>query len=206
MTPTTNLSLKKIDGNENWREIFDDHNDSMDLIDAAVKSNSDEISTTEKSLIYVVDGNKCANAVPVGSYVQLINSTISGRSDGCYTVKTAIPANTAINNTYFNETAPIAGGAVNSLNSNIANNLSFLKVSGTLGAVNATVNIYTHSTSLTGYMIAGWSVILDGAKYIWQGVPVIENLFIDNNTIRCKNLSADIVGKTIEILLYKVPT
>lgn len=36
MTGTTNLGLKKIDGTENWRNIFDYHNDSMDAIDQAV--------------------------------------------------------------------------------------------------------------------------------------------------------------------------
>lgn len=38
MTGTTSLGLKKIDGTENWRNIFDYHNDSMDTLDQAVSS------------------------------------------------------------------------------------------------------------------------------------------------------------------------
>lgn len=47
MTQTTNLGLKKIDGGDNWRQIFDDHNHSMDLVDEAVASNTAKIENLE---------------------------------------------------------------------------------------------------------------------------------------------------------------
>jgi hypothetical protein len=71
------------------------------------------------AMSYVVNGNKSIETVsiPVGSYVRLVNSAIVGRSDGMYTVKTAIPVDTVIDSSYFNESAPIAGGGLNALNS-----------------------------------------------------------------------------------------
>ena len=107
---TTNTGSKKIEGTDNWREIFDAHNDSVEA--------HDKVS---EAMTYVVNGNKSIEnaAIPVGSYVRLANSTIVGRSDGIYTVKTAIPVNTVIDSSYFNENAPIPGGVANALNSKL---------------------------------------------------------------------------------------
>lgn len=73
-----------------------------------------------EAMTYVVDGNKSARAIPSGAYFQLINSSIVGKSDGAYTASQAIPANQAIDSSYFNESAPIEGGAINSLSSKFA--------------------------------------------------------------------------------------
>ena len=119
---TTNTGAKKIEGTDNWREIFDAHNDSVNA--------HDKVS---EAMTYVVNGNKSIEnaAIPVGSYVRLANSTIVGRSDGIYTVKTAIPVNTVIDSSYFNENAPIPGGVANALNSKIDNIESPISISGT---------------------------------------------------------------------------
>lgn len=107
---TTKTGAKKIEGTDNWREIFDAHNDSVDA--------HDKISD---AMTYVVNGNKSIESVsiPVGHYFRLANSSIAGRSDGLYTAKIAIPVDTVIDATYFNEAAPITGGVANALNSNI---------------------------------------------------------------------------------------
>ena len=81
---------------------------------------NENIAKQRTAMSYVVDGNVSADAIPAGAYFQLVNSQITGRSDGEYTASKAIPANTAIDNTYFTQTAPISGGAVNALNSKIA--------------------------------------------------------------------------------------
>lgn len=119
---TTNTGAKKIEGTDNWREIFDAHNDSVDA--------HDKVS---EAMTYVVNGNKSIEnaAIPVGSYVRLANSTIVGRSDGIYTVKTAIPVNTVIDSSYFNENAPIPGGVANALNSKITANPYIISGIGT---------------------------------------------------------------------------
>jgi len=80
---------------------------------------NENIAKQRTAMSYVVDGNVSADAIPAGAYFQLVNSQITGRSDGEYTASKAIPANTAIDNTYFTQTAPISGGAVNALNSNL---------------------------------------------------------------------------------------
>ena len=108
---TTNTGAKKIEGTDNWRQIFDAHNDSVDA--------HDKISD---AMTYVVNGNKSIESVsiPVGHYFRLANSSIAGRSDGLYTAKIAIPVDTVIDATYFNEAAPITGGIAEALNSNIS--------------------------------------------------------------------------------------
>jgi hypothetical protein len=109
---TTNTGAKKIEGTDNWRQIFDAHNDSVDA--------HDKISD---AMTYVVNGNKSIESVsiPVGHYFRLANSSIAGRSDGLYTAKIAIPVDTVIDATYFNEAAPITGGIAEALNSKITN-------------------------------------------------------------------------------------
>lgn len=93
------------------------------------------IAEAREAMTYVVDGNKSARAIPAGKYFQLINSSIVGKSDGAYTASQAIPANTVINSNYFNESAPIEGGAINALSSKITSQLGDLNISfkGTLG-------------------------------------------------------------------------
>ena len=89
----------------------------QDQIDAAV----DEIGQISDALCYVVNGNKSIESVtiPVGALFRLANSEIVGRSDGVYTAKIAIPVDTVIDSTYFNEASPVSGGVGNLLNSNI---------------------------------------------------------------------------------------
>lgn len=53
MTQTPNVGLKKIDGSENWRNVFDYHNDSMDLADEA-------IAAARAGLTYVENGDTIA--------------------------------------------------------------------------------------------------------------------------------------------------
>ncbi len=107
----TKIGAKKIEGTDNWRQIFDDHNDSVDA--------HDKISD---AMTYVVSGNKSVEtaSIPIGSYVRLVKSSIAGRADGIYTAKKAIPvAPDTIDDTYLNETAPISGGIGNALNGNL---------------------------------------------------------------------------------------
>lgn len=53
MTQTPNVGLKKIDGSENWRNIFDYHNYSMDQADEA-------IAAARGGLTYVENGDTIA--------------------------------------------------------------------------------------------------------------------------------------------------
>ena len=79
---------------------------------AGAAETTQNIEKLSDAVCYVVDKNKSAEeaTIPVGSIVRLKNSTIAGRADGIYTVKTAIPVNTVLDNTYFNENSPIDGG------------------------------------------------------------------------------------------------
>jgi hypothetical protein len=93
--------------------------DSVTVV-SQVNPHSKAIATQRTAMSYLVNGNVSTEAIPAGAYFQLVNSLITGRSDGEYTASKAIPANTAIDSTYFNESAPITGGGLNALNSNIA--------------------------------------------------------------------------------------
>lgn len=102
---TTNTGAKKIEGTDNWREIFDAHNDSVDAHDTAAQS-----------LAPIVKGKQCAVSVASGKYVLLMGSTITGKADGAYKATKAIPANTDIDGTYL---TAATDGFANSLSDQI---------------------------------------------------------------------------------------
>ena len=108
------------------------------------------ITTLQSAIGIIVDGNKAATAAALGQFVILKNSTISGRTDGLYTAAKAIPANTAINNTYL---TAVSGGGLNkvaadlsALNTDIATRLKRI---GTIGG--ADVGTYTYELPGGGF-------------------------------------------------------
>ena len=103
---TTDTGAKKIENSDNWRQIFDAHNDSVDAEDKIVPE-----------MAPIVNGNKSTVGAAIGEYVLVRNSSITGITDGAYTAAKAIPANTTIDSTYL--TAVGTGGALNALNSKI---------------------------------------------------------------------------------------
>ena len=103
---TTSTGAKKIENTDNWREIFDAHNDSVDAEDKLAQDTAP-----------IVNGNKSTTGASAGEYVLVRNSSITGITDGAYKAAQAIPANTAIDSTYL---TAITGGIANDLNSNIS--------------------------------------------------------------------------------------
>lgn len=85
--------------------------------------NTQNIARLSNAMSYVVNGNKSieSGTIPVGSYVRIANSTISGRADGIYTAKAAIPANTTLDASYFNESVPIPGGLTGGIKTELTN-------------------------------------------------------------------------------------
>lgn len=111
---TTDTGAKKIEGTDNWRQIFGAHNDTVDAYDANIEALQDALGI-------VVDGNKSAVSASSGQFIILKNSSIvdSGDvmlADGLYTAAKAIPANTVIDKTYLTADA---NGGLNALNSKI---------------------------------------------------------------------------------------
>ena len=108
----TKSGARKIEGTDNWREIFDDHNYTVDALDQLADD-----------MAIIVNGNKTAYAsgAAVGQYVLLRNSTITDRADGMYKAAKVIPYNTTIDKTYL---TAVSGGAINSLSDQIGNILS----------------------------------------------------------------------------------
>ena len=111
---TTDTGAKKIEGTDNWRQIFGAHNDTVDAYDA-------NVAALQDALGIVVDGNQSAVAASTGQFIILKNSSIvdSGDvmlADGLYTATKAIPANTTIDKTYLTADA---NGGLNALNSKI---------------------------------------------------------------------------------------
>lgn len=114
MTQTTNIGLKKIDGSENWRQIFDYHNDSADKTDSSV-------AAVQDGLAIVANGNTHA-AVAEGQFVYVRNH--STLAEGLYKASSAIGTNATLSTS--NLTADGIGGLndlqeqVTSLNSKLA--------------------------------------------------------------------------------------
>ena len=105
---TTDSGAKKIEGTDNWRGIFDAHNDTADALEQLAEDTA-----------IIVNGNKTSHTggAASGQYVLVRNSTITDITDGLYTAAQAIPANTAIDKTYL---TAVSGGGLNALNSNIS--------------------------------------------------------------------------------------
>ena len=102
---TTATGAKKVESTDNWREIFDAHNDSVDAEDKLAQDTAP-----------IVNGNKSTTGAAAGEYVLVRNSSITGITDGAYKAAQAIPANTVIDSTYL---TAITGGIANDLNSKI---------------------------------------------------------------------------------------
>ena len=90
------------------------------LMSATDKAKLD-VAAPAEAVAYIVDGNKAAVSIAQGKYVTLINSSISGLSDGLYKAAQAITANTAIDSTYLTAVSGGLGEEVSSLNTQIAN-------------------------------------------------------------------------------------
>ena len=88
------------------------------LMSATDKAKLD-VAAPAEAVAYIVDGNKAAVSIAQGKYVTLINSSISGLSDGLYKAAQAITANTAIDSTYLTAVSGGLGEEVSSLNTQI---------------------------------------------------------------------------------------
>ena len=127
---TTETGAKKIEDSDNWREIFDAHNESVD----ALNSN---IAKLREGVAIVVDGDTAAIAVPVGGYAWVRNNT-HGLSEGVYknTSSSAFPVSGGTaNNTIF---TPVYNGTANDLNNRISKS--------TLNSANL-IDILSHDSS-----------------------------------------------------------
>ena len=153
---TTNTGAKKIENSDNWREIFDAHNTSVDAADRI-----------QPEVAPIINGKQCALSVAVGNFVLLRNSTISGKADGAYEVTKAIPANTNLDSTYIANN-PIGGGIANELN----NNLTSLNERINKNTLNSVVDISSYNSSNNQYTIPDDGYIQLNASYATPGVEV----------------------------------
>ena len=137
---TTSTGAKKIENTDNWREIFDAHNDSVDAEDKLAQDTAP-----------IVNGNKSTTGASAGEYVLVRNSSITGITDGAYKAAQAIPANTAIDSTYL---TAITGGIANDLNSKITQingNTTFTQVSSK--------NVDSGQTFQFAILTSGWYIL-----------------------------------------------
>ena len=136
MTQTTNIGLKKIDGSENWRQIFDYHNDSADKTDSAV-------AAVQDGLAIVADGNTHA-AVAKGQFVYVRNHDTL--AEGLYKATEAIATNETLST--GNLTAESFGG-LNDLQEQVTSLKSKI---GNVGDKSLQAQITSLSTDMIKYM------------------------------------------------------
>lgn len=164
---TTSTGAKKIENTDNWREIFDAHNDSVDAEDKLAQDTAP-----------IVNGNKSTTGASAGEYVLVRNSSITGITDGAYKAAQAIPANTAIDSTYL---TAITGGIANDLNSKFTPVGVSITLNTTDWSNNATkcyiidklviVNIYAQGTPTNNKTIATGLPIPESAILSTAGSP-----------------------------------
>ena len=79
-------------------------------LNGSVSDLSGAITSIENGIAIVVNGKRATTSATTGQFVLLVNSTISGKTDGMYTASKPIPANTDIDGTYL---AAVTNGALN---------------------------------------------------------------------------------------------
>ena len=165
---TTDTGAKKIENSDNWRQIFDAHNDSVDAEDKIVPE-----------MAPIVNGNKSTVGAAIGEYVLVRNSSITGITDGAYTAAKAIPANTTIDSTYL--TAVGTGGALNSLNSK----MTWKAVTGFTPFYMSSVSTNYTEKSLTGVSTANELLVYVGPSGSTYSIALILPLVGSTNEISC---------------------
>ena len=170
------------------------------------KALADDVGALSAAMTYVVSGNKSIETatIPVGAYVRLVSSTIAGRSDGIYTVATAIPVDTVVDGTYFNESAPISGGIAGAIQQSMAHDYQEL-VSYRSCPTTETTYTYTFDTEKYTYfaIMIGWanSVTWSAIKIIpllWVGS--IDHFFVRVNESGSNNIEVtELTNKRIKV-------
>jgi len=121
-------------------------NNELDTTRGNVNNNTSVIN----SLAYIINGNQAAPArnIPANSYVFVINSTISGITDGVYKTVNSVASGTSFNGSDLNNTG-LDIGIINALVNMIAakqNTLAVIDLSSTIS------DIYSGLTLTEGFL------------------------------------------------------
>jgi hypothetical protein len=111
MNSSTNLGLALYETTDKFKitDATSGLNKNMEKID-------DAFGEIAQDMAPIVRGKQCAVSVAIGKYVLLMDSTITGKTDGAYKAAKAIPANTDIDGTYL---TAVADGIANDLTDQI---------------------------------------------------------------------------------------
>lgn len=191
---TTDTGAKKIENSDNWRLIFDAHNDSVDAEDKIVPE-----------MAPIVNGNKSTVGAAIGEYVLVRNSSITGITDGAYTAAKAIPANTTIDSTYL--TAVGTGGALNSLNSKLGWTYIDYKKGTTSIALPADAKEYLfiarYGTS-GGTQPLAFSFSIPNDANLWNGITLTDGFHYSSSSYAIAQVTFYITAHTANLALMSV--
>lgn len=172
MTQTTNIGLKKIDGSENWRQIFDYHNDSADKTDSAV-------AAVQDGLAIVANGNTHA-AIASGQFVYVRNH--STLAEGLYKATAAIATNGTLSTSNL---AADGSGGLNNLQAQVTSlNSKIFTIETTLGPVK------------TYWVNPAASLTIPLIDTSWQQGLIIGNTNGGGNFLNEIHFTSDLVGMT----------
>lgn len=149
MAITTDTGAKKIEGSDNWRDIFDDHNDTVDAYDAA-------IAKMDGAMAILATNNTHA-AVLTGQYVYVRkHGTLT---EGLYKANSDIAQNATLNSTNLSAVSKGLGGEVSALSDQIGD----CPILGTLITVSVSLSTagdfsetFTAPTAPSGYRLVGY--------------------------------------------------
>lgn len=129
---TTNTGAKKIEGTDNWREIFDAHNDSVDAMD-----------TVAAKILPVINGstNNSGYTIASGEYFEA-----NGK---LYKATASIPTGSAWSSSASEQTDH---GAINALNGKIATNSTGISASAASGVTLRNVRFDKFGLVVSGYV------------------------------------------------------
>lgn len=144
MAETTNVALKKIAGSENWRNIFDHYNNSMDIAD-------DEISTIQNSIAILANGNTHIE-ITVGQYVYIRNHDTL--ASGLYKAKEGVSANKVLSSSNMQAVT----GGINDLATSVSTQQTTISsqadsISGLADGLAVVANGDTHTAVTSGQYV-----------------------------------------------------
>jgi len=181
MNSSTNLGLALYETTDKFKitDATSGLNKNMQKID-------DAFGEIAQDMAPIVRGKQCAVSVAIGKYVLLMDSTITGKTDGAYKAAKAIPANTDIDGTYL---TAVADGIANSITDQIGNitvdGWKLLKLKDWYLGVKTVDVAYGSGTAWGGGLY--FHAITAPSKPTGYNILMVLNAIATNTQIKCMN-------------------
>ena len=161
-----------------------------------ISTNTSNISTLKGAIAIVINGSTASVNVSSGQYVVVINSTISGITDGLYKATAAVTAGTAFTSAKL---TAVSNGGFNALNSGISTNTT--NILTTQGEIATVINGNKASSNVVSgqYVVVANSSISGISNGFYKATANVNSgtAFTSSNLSAISNGVANELAKTM---------